>query len=141
MISKLNQPIKKNSQIRIGGSEKKQFVFQNQTKIFCKQIRDKLIINNDDYRLLITSDKSNLIDEASRELSSEKVIGFKNRSFNISSQYMKLPSLNQNECKNVSELYLDFFVLGICDSGVLSYSGFGLSDILNYIVKSRSSKL
>ena len=119
----------------IGGSEDKQFLFPNQTKIFWKQIRDKLITNNDDYRLFITSDKSNVIDEASKEFSSEKVIGFKDRSFHISNKYMKLPPLNQNECKKVSELYLDFYVLGICDSGVLSHSGFGLCGILNRVNK------
>ena len=48
------------AQIRIGGNEDKQFVFPNQTIIFWKQIREKLLYNNVYYKLFITSDKSNL---------------------------------------------------------------------------------
>jgi len=51
---------------------------------------------------------------------------------------MKLPPLKQNECKKISELFLDFHVLGKCDMGLISHSGFGIVGILNRENKSDS---
>ena len=40
-------------------------------------------------------------------------------------------NLNETECDRIAEIYLDFFMLGKCDMGVVSHSGFGLIGILN----------
>jgi len=126
------------AQIRIGGNKDKQFVYPSQVELFWKKIQDKFITNKHDYRIFITSDKSFVIDEALKEFGRDKLIGFKNRSFHISNKYMKLPPLKQNECKKISELFLDFHVLGKCDMGLISHSGFGIVGILNRENKSDS---
>lgn len=126
------------AQIRIGGGGDTQFMYPNQLKQFWKHIRDNFIVppGLDDYRLFITADKSIAIEEAEKEFGIDKVVGFKERSFHISNQYIKLAFLEQKRCEKVGELYLDFNMLGACDMGVTSHSGFGLVGILNRANKS-----
>jgi len=121
------------AQIRVGGGFDSQFMHPKQVKLFWKQIRDKLIEQKDldDFKLFITADKKFVIKEAVEEFGNDKVIGFKDRSFHISNVYNFLPFLKKNTCDKVGGLYLDFNMLGICDMGVISHSGFGLVGILN----------
>ncbi len=121
------------AQIRVGGGFDTQFMLPNQVKLFWKQIRHNFITLHGlvDYRIFITTDKSSVVGEAVKEFGDEKVIGFKDRSFHISNEYNLLPFLKKNTCDKVGGLYLDFYMLGICEMGVISHSGFGLVGILN----------
>ena len=121
------------AQIRVGGGFDTQFIYPKQIKLFWKQIRDKLITqtSNDDFKLFITADKKFVIKEAAQEFGNDKVIGFTDRSFHISNVYNILPFLKKNTCDKVGGLYLDFYMLGGCDLGVITHSGFGLVGILN----------
>lgn len=112
------------AQIRVGGGTDTQFMHPNEVKLFWEQIRRKFIpsLGADAYMLFITTDKSFVIDEAIKEFGNEKIIGFRDRSFHISTK---------NTCNKIGELYLDFDMMGVCDMGVISHSGFGLVGILN----------
>ena len=61
-----------------------------------------------------------------------KVIAFPKRSVHIEAEtYKKFEAFNKTYCDLLSEVYLDFYLLGECDQGVISHSGFGLFGILN----------
>jgi len=114
------------AQIRIGDNNGLQFTHRNNTKHYWsflkeKFLADKEIANN--YKLFVTSDKEFVIDEAINEFGKENVIAFKNRSNHF--EYS-----NETECSNLDGVYLDFNMLGKCDMGVLSHSGFGLIGVL-----------
>lgn len=96
-------------------------------KDYWKFLRENFELNNNS-KFFITSDREDIIDEASQEFSNETIIAFRNRSFQIA----KKNEINkESECVKISELYLDFFFLRECNEGIISHSGFGLIGILN----------
>ncbi len=61
-----------------------------------------------------------------------RVIAFPSRSVHLEAEtYKRFEKFNNSHCDLLSEVYLDFYLLGICDQGVISHSGFGLFGILN----------
>ena len=62
------------------------------------------------------------------------MIAFKNRSIHLSIESFKMLKQEENKtekCDKLSQVYLDFSLLGECDQGVISHSGFGLYGVLN----------
>ena len=116
------------AQIRIGGEYGLKFMPRNNTKYFWDLIKDKFInINTQyDYRLFITSDYPDVIDEALEEFGHDKIIGFRNNSFHINWFKDKKKS-----CNDIGNLILDFSILSQCDMGVISHSGYGFIGIMN----------
>ena len=114
------------AQIRIGDNNGLQFTHKNNTKQYWNLIKKKFLTDKSiakNYKLFVTTDKEFIIDEAINEFGKENVIAFKNRSNHF--EYS-----NKNECSNLNGVYLDFNMLGKCDMGVLSHSGFGLVGVL-----------
>ncbi len=115
------------AQIRIGGLDDFEFTTRSKIIDYWKFLRENFELNNNS-KIFITSDREDIIDEASQEFSNETIIAFKNRSF----QLAKKNEINkESECDKISELYLDFFFLRECNQGIISHSGFGLIGILN----------
>lgn len=116
------------AQLRIGSSTDFQFTSRNSSRYYWDTIKQKFLTNITDYKLFITTDVSNVIDEAVKEFGSDKLIGFKSHSSHI--DFVEKMD-NDKKCIETSELFIDFFFLGKCDMGVISQSGFGLYGILN----------
>lgn len=119
------------AQIRIGGNGDLQFTAKENSKKYWQFIKNNLTSKLNDYKLFVTTDTPELIDEANQVFGNDTVIAFKERSFHISRKVGRTENLNETECDRIAEIYLDFFMLGKCDMGVVSHSGFGLIGILN----------
>jgi hypothetical protein len=124
------------AQIRVGGERddynKREFMRKENVKQFWDFIRknltnDKAILK--DYKLFVTTDTPELIDEAANIFGQDKVVGFKNISFHIHS------NSEGKKCSDFIGIAVDFYLLAHCDMGVVSQSGFGLMGILNRKVK------
>jgi len=89
------------AQIRIGGNGDLQFTAKENSKKYWQFIKNNLTSKLNDYKLFVTTDTPELIDEANQVFGNDTVIAFKERSFHK------------------------------CDMGVVSHSGFGLIGILN----------
>ncbi len=114
------------TQIRIGGIKENRFAQRNQAKEFWNFIKTNFLANNTikNYKLFVTSDNAQVIDEAYKEFGADKVIGFRNNSFHI--------TLTKNKsCDDVGNLIIDFHILGKCDKVVVSHSGFGILGMIN----------
>ena len=72
-----------------------------------------------------------MIDEAIQMFGNASVVAFRERSFHISLTIGRASNMTVNECDRIREIYLEFFMLGQCDMGLVSRSGFGLIGILN----------
>ncbi len=119
------------AQIRIGGDGDFKFTERENSRKYWEFIKTNLTYNLNDYKLFITTDTSDVIDEANKVFGNERVFAFKQRSFHISRKVGRVENLNETECDRIAEIYLDFYMLGQCDMGVVSHSGFGLISILN----------
>ena len=117
------------AQIRIGdriGIDDLQFTHRNNTKHYWNFIRKNFLAEHSvasNSLLFVTTDDESVIDEAIAEFGQQNVIAFKNRSNHIEHS-------NKSQCSNLNGVYLDFVMLGKCDMGVLSHSGFGLVGVL-----------
>lgn len=116
------------AQVRIGGGKDFNFLSLNNTKNYWSFIREKFLTNLNDYKLFVTSDSKQVIDEAYGEFGEEHLLGFKNHSTHID---MVNSTKNDDQCKQISELYLDFRMLSQCHMGVVSQSNFGIFGIMN----------
>jgi len=116
------------AQIRIGGQMGIPFVPRSNTKLFWNFIRTNFLANNSitNFKLFVTSDFADVIDEAYNEFGANNVIGFRNHSFHIHFA----TSLNRT-CDDVGQVILDFNILSKCQYGVVSSSGFGLFGYIN----------
>ena len=119
------------AQIRISEGGDLKFTERENSKKYWEFIKNNLTHQLNEYKLFITTDTPDVIDEANKVFGKEKVIAFKQRSFHISRKYGRTKNLNETECDRIAEIYLDFYMLGQCDMGVVSHSGFGLMGILN----------
>jgi len=127
---KLAKPIKRTKlicvQIRIGVDNDFQFMHRNKTKLYWNFIKEKFLVDQSiakNYKLFVTTDNEFVIDEAITEFGMKNVIAFKNRSSHFEFVY-------KDKCSNLDGVYLDFNLLGQCDKGLLSHSGFGLVGVL-----------
>lgn len=114
------------AQIRIGMKGDMQFTKRNNTKLFWNLIKEKFLSDNnikENFKIFITTDIEDVIDEAIYEFSEEKVVAFKNRSIHFE-------MAKETQCNSLNGVYLDFNLLGECDMGVISHSGFGFMGIL-----------
>lgn len=116
------------AQIRIGNEFGIPFMKRQDTKKFWNFIQNQFINKNKEYKLFITSDHSDVIDEAFSVFNNtDKLIAFKENSFHIT-----LFDHKKKKCAQVADLLFDFNILGsYCDMGVVSHSGFGMIGILN----------
>lgn len=115
------------AQIRIGANGDLEFTNRNNTKFYWNFIRDKFLSDvnkSKNYKLFITTDVEDVIDEAIKEFGVDRVVAFRNRSIH-------LELARSTDCKKFSGVFLDFNLLGECDEGIISHSGFGFFGILN----------
>lgn len=117
------------AQVRLGGGRDRTFVPKNSPRLYWDLIKNKFLFNLTDYKLFITTDSKEVIDEANKEFDSNKVIAFKQSSYHI--DFVLFPFKTARQCNQMSDLFLDFYFLGQCHMGVVSHSGFGLLGILN----------
>lgn len=116
------------AQIRIGGGKDFDFFPLNNTKLYWNFIREKFLLNIKDYKLFVTSDSKQVIDAAIEEFGQNNLLSFKSHSTHID---LINDAKNDQECNQISELYLDFMFLAECDMGVVSQSNFGIFGIMN----------
>lgn len=116
------------AQIRIGSETDFLFTYRNSTQNYWKFIRNNFIKDLTNYKIFITTDVSEVFDEAKVEFGSSKIVGFKSHSAHV--DFIKTVN-DMKKCNEISEIFLDFSFLGKCDMGVISQSGFGLYGILN----------
>lgn len=111
------------AQVRTGGGYDHPFMQYKNVYLYWKLIKEKFINNQTyDYRVFITSDNPNVINEAYQEFEKGKLVGFKENSFHINTN---------NNCNDIGNLILDFNLLGNCDMGIVSKSGFGMIGIIS----------
>lgn len=117
------------AQVRLGGGRDFEFLQLNQTKNYWNFIREKFLNNiKYSYKLFVTSDSKLVIDDAYEEFGEENLMGFRNHSNHID---LIENTENDDQCKQISELYLDFRILSQCDMAVISQSNFGIYGIMN----------
>ena len=130
-------------QIRIGGYQIRNgtrfydsfFMHRNETYNYWKFIKENLIFNKtsnktlQDYRIFLTTDTADVVEEAAQVFGNEKVVGSNDKITNIA-HYNNNRDSNQN-CPNFRYVFIDFFLLSQCDMGVISYSGFGHYGLMN----------
>jgi hypothetical protein len=114
-------------QIRLGGgggvSIDLKFTSRQNTALYWSHIKNMFLKNNEnssslfDYKLFITTDTPDVIDEATQVFGKDKVFGFKDSSYHI--EFKR----SSKQCNKLSELFIDFKLLGDCDMGVISHSG------------------
>jgi len=128
VISKVNNKRFICAQIRIGGEFGISFVPRVKTKLFWNFIRTNFLANNTitNFKLFVTSDFADVIDEAYNEFGANNVIGFRNHSFHI-----HFTTRLNRTCDDVGQVILDFNILGKCEYGVISSSGFGVIGYIN----------
>jgi len=119
----------------------------NETKLICAQIRlfryterknvplfwqfikeqflKKNLNDSTDYKVFITSDRPDVVDE-SFKIFGGHAVGRKANSFHLN--YM---SGQGDKCESIMKLVFDFKALGECDMAVVSHSGFGMVGVLN----------
>ena len=121
------------AQIRLGGrrthfKDSEQFNERNVSVRFWNLMREKLIGNltREQYRLFVTSDEQELIEEAALEFGVDELIQTPGESFHID----KMP-MQGNNCTAVEKTMLDFHMMQHCDMAVVSSSGYGISALLN----------
>jgi hypothetical protein len=128
IISRVNNSRFICAQIRIGGEMGIPFVPRSNTKLFWNFIRTNFLANNSikDFKLFVTSDFADVVDEAYNEFGANNVIGFKNNSFHI-----HFASNLNKTCDDVGKIILDFSILSKCEYGIVSLSGFGMFGYIN----------
>ena len=126
-------------QVRIGGKKENpkfnDFLFMNNNDTFkyWKFIRENLIINKTtnetlkDYKIFVTTDTLQVVDEAIKEFGDDKVVGSKDLGLNIAMFGVNIFP----KCSDLRYLYIEFFLLSQCDMGIISNSGFGVYGLLN----------
>ena len=121
------------AQIRIGGRRpnvKYDFEYNNltATKLFWKFIRERFLteINNESWKLFITTDTEKVEREAIEEFGSEKIIKIPGLFTHIDRE-----SNLGNDCERVEKTILDFHFMQNCDKAVISKSGFGMLGLWN----------
>lgn len=115
------------AQIRLGVEGDPNFFPKENTQLFWKFLRQNFIMNSTNYKLFVTTDTEEIFTEAISEFGSENIIGSKYNSIHID----KLGFLKDDECKTLNGGMIDFMILGHCDMGVISHSGFGILGLLN----------
>ncbi len=116
------------AQVRLGGgggvSIDLKFTSRQNTALYWSHIKNMFLKNNEnnysllfDYKLFITTDTPDVIDEARQVFGKDKVFGFKESSYHI--EFKR----SSKQCDKLSELFIDFKLLGDCDMGVISHSG------------------
>ena len=127
------------TQVRIGGQRKDRrfddLLFMNHSDTFkyWKFIRENLIFNKTtnttlkDFKIFVTTDTLQVVDEAIKEFGDDKVVGTKDLGLNIA----MFRETELSKCSDLRYLYIEFFLLGQCDMGVISNSGFGVFGLLN----------
>ena len=124
------------AQLRIGGKRKEtqfnDYFFMNPDKkvdywsFIRKRFLPNILKNDQAYKIFVTSDTLGVVEDAIKEFGDKNVIGSKDLGVNID----KYENLANDKC-HIKYSYIDFSLLGKCDMGVLSYSGFGRYGILN----------
>ena len=125
--------------MRIGGQRNDSqfndhnFMNHSETFKYWKFIRENIIFNKTtnatlkDYKIFVTTDTLQVVDEAIEEFGVDKVVGSKDLGLNIA-------LFGENpfpKCSDLRYLYIEFFLLGQCDMGIVSNSGFGVYGLLN----------
>jgi len=141
--NKLSQNLRSNrrsklicAQVRLGGggevSMDLKFTSRQNTALYWMQIKQKFLIQeNTDFKLFVTIDTPDVIGEAAQHFGKDKVFGIKDSSYHIEHKR------SSKQCDKLSELFIDFKILGDCDYGVISHSGYFylifLKKFLNYL--------
>ena len=80
-----------------------------------------------DYRIFVTSDTPSVIEDAMHVFGDETVVGTSDTSIQLD----KHSFLGDSECRALTSVFVDFYLLSRCDMGVISHSGFGMYGLLN----------
>lgn len=115
------------AQLRLGVEGDATLIVKSEIKNFWKFIRKEFISNNLDYKIFLTTDTNKVFDEGLLEFGNEKIIGSRDNSVHID----KIGFLSNEMCEKLGGGIIDFLLLGNCDMGVISHSGFGIFGVMN----------
>ena len=113
------------AQIRLGDSKDLSFMKRNSTKLYWRLIREKFLPNLENFKIFVTTDTQDVVNEAIDLFGHRKIIAFKDHSGFHSDK------LQEKECGKMRGILLDFMILGNCKMAAISHSGFGLLGVLN----------
>ena len=123
------------AQIRIGGKRPNvafdyQYNSFSVTKLFWRFIRENLVnsstLNDDDWKLFISTDTEAVLKEAVQEFGAERLIQIPGLFTHIDRE-----SDAGEDCSRVEKTILDFHFMQNCDKAVVSKSGFGKLGVWN----------
>jgi hypothetical protein len=124
------------AQIRIGGVRPnvafdQQFISRNNSKLFWKFIRDNFLnINpNQKYKVFVTTDTESVEEESIQEFGKNNIVKIDGPFIHIDREEVG----NISDCSKIEKIILDFHAIQLCDSVVISQSGFGRLGISNRI--------
>lgn len=120
------------AQVRIGGKPvdgnniRKDLEFMKVDKAadYWNYIDRSFIKNNTDYKIFLTSDNQEVIENARAHFDPGRLVTNTNNVFHYNLQK------RDRKCKEAVGLFVDFLMLSECDMGALSHSGFGMVPLL-----------
>ena len=124
------------AQIRIGGVRPnvafdQQFTPRNNSKLYWKFIRDNFLIKNpkQKYKIFITTDTESVEKESILEFGKDFIVKIDGPFIHIDREEVG----NISDCSKIEKIILDFHAIQLCDSVIISQSGFGRLGISNRI--------
>jgi hypothetical protein len=124
------------AQVRIGGIRPnvafdQQFTSRNNSKLFWKFIRENFLNINpkQKYKIFITTDTESVEEESIQEFGRNNVVKIDGPFVHIDREEVG----NISDCSKIEKIILDFHAIQLCDSVVISQSGFGRLGISNRI--------
>ena len=114
------------AQVRIGGQsscvyDDRIFASRNSSKLFWNFKRNKIIKNELNYKLFITSDTESVANEAIEEFGEDRV-----RIIEGLYKHLDRSPNNSTSCKLYEKTILDMHAFQLCDKAVISRGGYGL---------------
>ena len=125
-------------QIRVGGKRNNSryndmfFMYRNESFKYWNFIKENFITKKKlkDFRIFLTTDTFDVVEEAVHIFGNDKVVSSKSNITNIA-HYQKIKRDEKISCNDFRFVYIDFLLLGQCDMGLISASGFGYYGVLN----------
>jgi hypothetical protein len=89
-------------------------------------------LNSSNFNVFVTSDNEHIFAQARQVFGVDRVVDVQGEITHIDQDHRFYNQTNEmNGCERYDKTYLDFHVLGVCDMGVISRSGFGRLGVYN----------
>lgn len=105
----------------LGASYNHIIIPYNLSVFFWKFIKQNYIKHSKDYRIFITTDTESVMKEAYQHFEDNRIVFIDGKP-----RHVDFEPNTMNNCSSIEKVVMDFYMLGHCDMGIVSRSGFGM---------------